>query len=53
LTNCHDQPGERYNLREDLAHKHNLYAIQPEKVAELTALLANVREHGQVREIAP
>jgi arylsulfatase A len=43
------QPGELYNLREDLAQKKNHYAEMPEKVAELKALLAKVREKGQVR----
>ena len=33
-----DAPGELYNLRDDLAQKHNLYAEKPEKVAELKAL---------------
>ena len=48
-----DAPGELYNLRDDLAQKRNLYAEKPEKVAELKALLARLRERGQVREIAP
>jgi len=42
-------PGELYNLREDLAQKHNLYAQQPEKVKELTLLLEQIRTKGQVR----
>ncbi len=42
-------PGEIYNLREDLAQKQNLYASQPEKVKELTALLEKVRARGQAR----
>ena len=42
-------PGELYNLREDLAEKKNLYASQPEKVKELTALLEKVRSKGQAR----
>ena len=42
-------PGELYNLREDLAQKQNLYASQPEKVKELTALLEKVRARGQAR----
>lgn len=43
------QPGELYNLREDLAQKKNLYAQQPDKVRELSALLKQVRAQGQVR----
>ncbi|MDO8541571.1 MAG: arylsulfatase [Opitutaceae bacterium] len=43
------QPGELYDLAGDLAEQHNLYADNPGKVAELTALLARVRERGQVR----
>jgi len=42
-------PGELYNLRDDLAQKHNLYAEKPEKVAELNALLSRVRSRGQAR----
>ena len=44
-----DQPGELYDLRADLAQKHNLYATEPAKVKELTALLASIRAKGQVR----
>ena len=42
-------PGELYNLHEDLAQKQNLYSSQPEKVKELTALLEKVRARGQAR----
>ncbi|MCU0879049.1 MAG: sulfatase-like hydrolase/transferase, partial [Pirellulaceae bacterium] len=42
-------PGELYNLRKDLAQKHNLYAEQPDKVQELSALLEQIRAQGQVR----
>lgn len=35
-----DSPGELYDLSADLAQKHNLYASQPEKVAELKRKLA-------------
>jgi arylsulfatase A len=44
-----DQPGELYNLNEDLAQKNNLFARQPEKVAELQAQLTTIRGQGQVR----
>jgi arylsulfatase A len=43
------QPGELYYLKEDIAQKKNRYAEMPEKVAELKAMLAKVREKGQVR----
>jgi len=46
-TNEH--PGELYDLRADLAQKHNLYAKEPAKVEELTALLESIRAKGQVR----
>ncbi len=45
----HEQPGELYDLNRDLAQRENLYAKHPEKVAELRALLLDVRSHGQVR----
>jgi arylsulfatase A len=45
----HNQPGELYDLSRDLAQRQNLYAAQPAKVAELQALLAQVRAKGQVR----
>lgn len=44
-----EHPGELYDLRADLAQKHNLYATQPAKVKELTALLESIRTKGQVR----
>ncbi len=46
---AHQQPGELYDLSRDLAQRHNLHAEQPAKVAELQALLAQVREKGQIR----
>jgi hypothetical protein len=33
----------------DLAQKQNLYATEPAKVKELTALLESIRAKGQVR----
>lgn len=44
-----DLPGELYNLADDLAQRYNLYSQHPEKVAELTALLGQIRAKGQVR----
>lgn len=43
------QPGELYNLKDDLAQKKNLHAEMPEKVAELKSILAKLRKKGQVR----
>jgi arylsulfatase A len=42
-------PGELYDLAADPAEKHNLYADHPDKVSELTAILATLRAKGQVR----
>lgn len=41
-----DLPVELYNLKTDLPQKHNLAAEQPEKVAQLKALLQQIREQG-------
>lgn len=42
-------PGELYDLSKDLAQRNNLYAQQPEKVAELQSALQAIRAKGQVR----
>jgi len=39
-------PVELYNLKTDLAQKHNVAAAHPERVAELKALLKKIREQG-------
>ena len=44
-----EHQGELYDLRVDLAQKHNLYASEPGRVKELTALLEAIRAKGQVR----
>jgi len=44
-----EQPGELFDLSRDLAQRHNLHSQQPGKVAELSALLAEMRAHGQAR----
>lgn len=44
-----DTPGELFNLKEDPSQKKNLYAAKSEKVAELTALLKQIQEKGQIR----
>ena len=45
----HASPGELYNLREDIGQRKNLYAEMPDKVAELTRRLEQVRAKSQVR----
>ena len=45
----HSEPGELYDLAADLGQHHNLHAAQPAKVAELRAVLDQVRARGQVR----
>ena len=44
---AHDQPGELFHLREDLAQKHNRYAEQPQLIAELKALLKKYQTEGR------
>jgi arylsulfatase A len=39
--------GQLFNLRDDPAQKHNLYAAQPERVRELQALLDKYRREGR------
>jgi arylsulfatase A len=39
-------PVELYNLKTDLAQKHNVAADHPERVSELKALLKKIREQG-------
>ena len=41
-----DSPVQLYNLKTDLAQKHNLAAAHPEVVAQLQALLRQLREQG-------
>lgn len=44
-----EHPGELYDLSKDLAQEHNLFATEPGKVAELKAMLKEIRGKGQVR----
>jgi arylsulfatase A-like enzyme len=44
---AHNQPGELFNLREDLAQRHNRYAEQPQLAAELKALLEKYKTAGR------
>ncbi|MBN8625522.1 MAG: arylsulfatase [Planctomycetes bacterium] len=43
----HDQPGELYNLRDDLIEAKNLYADRPEMVADLTQRLQKQIDAGR------
>jgi arylsulfatase A-like enzyme len=43
----HDQPGELFNVRDDLAERHNYFAERPELVAELKALLEKYKRDGR------
>ncbi|MCX7421827.1 MAG: arylsulfatase [Planctomycetia bacterium] len=43
------QAGQLFNLKEDVAEKTNLVATHPEKVAELQALMKQLREQGRSR----
>lgn len=45
----HDQPGELFNVRDDLAERKNLYSAQPEKVRELKELLEKYKRDGRSR----
>lgn len=44
----HDLAGELYDLSHDIAQRENLYAKHPERVEEMTRLLEQIRDHGQV-----
>jgi arylsulfatase A-like enzyme len=37
------QPGELYNLREDLSQRNNRYADEPDRVKQLSILLEQIR----------
>lgn len=43
----HMQPGELYNLREDLAERHNRFAERPELVNELKSRLEKYKREGR------
>lgn len=46
---AHGEAGELFDLDNDLGQRKNLHASRPEKVAELTEVLAKIRARGQVR----
>jgi arylsulfatase A len=43
----HSQPGELFNLREDLAQRHNRFAEKPAIVSELNTLLEKYKREGR------
>ncbi len=43
----HKQPGELFNVREDLSERHNYYAELPAKVKELKDLLEKYKKDGR------
>ena len=43
----HDQPGELFNVHDDLAERKNYFAEKPELVAELKALLEKYKHDGR------
>ncbi len=43
----HSHPGELFNLREDLAQRHNRYAEHPELVSQLKSLLQKYQQEGR------
>ncbi len=42
-----DLPGQLYNLEDDLAEQHNLYAEHPRRVAELLRLMEQLVQQGR------
>ncbi len=47
----HDQPGELYDLAQDISQRKNLFAEKPDVVSELQSLLRHTRERGEVRHL--
>jgi arylsulfatase A len=43
----HDDPGELFNLEEDISERENRYRDHPEIVRELSALLDEVKRRGR------
>jgi hypothetical protein len=43
----HHQPGELFDLRQDLPERRNLYAERPETVRELKELLEKYKREGR------
>jgi len=49
----HSQPGELYDLRQDLSERRNLYGERPDKVRELKELLEQYKREGRSTPGAP
>jgi hypothetical protein len=45
-----DPEPQLYNLKEDIGERKNLATENPEKVKELEALLAKIKEDGRTRK---
>jgi arylsulfatase A-like enzyme len=43
----HDQPGELFNVRDDLSERHNHFAEKPELISELKELLEKYQREGR------
>ncbi|MFN7876507.1 MAG: hypothetical protein ACK5PB_14410, partial [Pirellula sp.] len=50
---AHDMGGELFQLREDLAQRHNRFADKPEIVEELKSLLEDYKSLGRSTPGAP
>ena len=50
---AHNQPGELFDVRQDLAERRNYYAERPDKVRELKALLKRYKRDGRSTPGAP
>jgi len=46
-STAHDQPGELFDMRQDISQRRNLYAEQPEVVRTLKELLENTNATAQ------
>ncbi len=50
---AHDQPGELFDMRQDISQRRNLYAEQPEVVRTLKELLEKYKRDGRSTPGAP
>ena len=50
---AHDQPGELFDMRQDLSQRRNLYAEKPEVVRTLKELLERYKRNGRSTPGAP
>ena len=49
----HDQPGELFDVRQDVSQRRNVWAEQPERVKELKGLLEKYKRDGRSTPGAP